>query len=131
VMKSPELPRYLWIGVITAVAFAVAQGLLAYRGWAGVACVRWITGPDPQAYPQIEWIQYGVPWRFLQIEERGCDQRMVEREFSPLGLAADLLIFAAAGAGVYLVLNARGRWRRGGPGEVEANDGPERSSRFP
>jgi hypothetical protein len=99
--------RPVCIAIVTTLLFALIQVALVEHGSMGPACARWLTGPDPEAYPYSSWTSYGQPLEFLRITEEGCfTDRTRNREFWTGQLLVDIAIFGALGLTAGLAL----RW---------------------
>jgi hypothetical protein len=110
--KRRPRPRRLVVSALVAgTLFLLSQ--VPRTGWAGGACVRWVTGPDPEAYPVYEWKAFGYPWEFLRVTEEGCDNRTTATVFKPEALAGNAMAFAVVGGCLYAVLAAFRKGRKG------------------
>jgi hypothetical protein len=122
--KWDDVGRGRRVKIVRFVASAVGMGILFLlaqsptSGSGGGACVRWLTGPDPEAQPVFEWQARGLPWEFLRVTG-GCGSPGT-RQFTPIALIADILVFAALGASVYGILTAVDMMRRHPRGESDA-----------
>jgi hypothetical protein len=99
------------VALTTAVLFAAIQIAAVGHGEMGPACVRWLTGPDPEAHAYTTWASYGVPLEFLRIVQEGCfGDRSTSREFWVGRLIFD--VFSAGLIGSLVVLVPRWLTRR-------------------
>ena len=88
---------------ISTLLFLAAQLLFVRQGSWGAAQVRLLTGPDPEARPQFEWISYGAPLEYLRVTG-GWGNPSGTTDFSALGLVVDVSAFLLLGTSIYLLL---------------------------
>ena len=102
--------RWIVTGVIV---FLLCQLLLWQKGWAGGGCMQSLSGPSEGDHAYIEWVQVGFPLSYLVVKWVGCfEGRTSSVEWQLWNLAADMLLFAGLGAGLYGLTRLWNRFRQ-------------------